>query len=270
MRKSRRRLEEALWIVGLHSTAKKIYSLAAGRKKNDLRAVMRSFYGSLLPPKSLVFDIGANVGIFAEIFCSLGAKVIALEPNADCVRHIQLSYPDANIEVIQAVAGAENGLALLNMSDERDDVSSLSQEWISAITAERREYEGLWKRQVTTPMVSLDTLIGHCGKPYFIKIDVEGFESQVLDGLSLQPELLSFEFNRSYMDAALRCLDKPLFSAESVFNFALIDPVRFELKDWVGKDAIKAALTKIERADQYGDVFVRRGSKSIQRASENE
>jgi hypothetical protein len=64
----------------------------------------------------------------------------------------------------------------------------------------------------------------------FIKIDVEGFEPQVLDGLSLQPELLSFEFNRSYLDAAFRCLDKPLFSAESVFNFALSDPIGVELK----------------------------------------
>jgi hypothetical protein len=84
--------------------------------------------------------------MFAEIFCSLGTNVVALEPNADCVRHIQLSYPDAGIEVIQAVAEAKNGLALLNLSDETDDVSSLSQEWISAITAERREYAGLWKR----------------------------------------------------------------------------------------------------------------------------
>ncbi len=80
---------------------------------------MREFYRGVLQPPGLVFDIGANVGVLSAVFASLGARVVASEPNADCVRHLQLSYASKRIEVIQAAIGAKNGLAVLNVSNER-------------------------------------------------------------------------------------------------------------------------------------------------------
>jgi len=257
MKRSRRRLEELLWITGLNALARSLHRATAGRQKVALLQSMSAFYRALLPSETLVFDIGANVGQYAEIFSSLGARVIALEPNSDCVRHIQVSYASANIETIQAVAGPRNGLATLNLSDERDDLSSVSNEWMAAIQGEHAEYAGLWSKQLTVPMLTLDTLIGHYGAPYFIKIDVEGFEESVLDGLSDQPPLISFEFNTAYLKAAMRCLDKAVFSAASVFNFAMGDPVAFELESWVGKEQIKEALTGMGNGDRYGDIFAR-------------
>src|SRR5256885_878214 len=43
------------------------------------------------PAGALVFDIGANAGAMTRVFASLGARVVAVEPNADCVRHIELT-----------------------------------------------------------------------------------------------------------------------------------------------------------------------------------
>ena len=91
------------------------------------------------------------------MFALLGNRVIAVEPNADCVRHIELSYPQYSIEVIHAVAGAKSGLAKLNLSNERDDVSSLSSEWIEAMKAQHSEYSNLWQKTVTVPMLTLDS-----------------------------------------------------------------------------------------------------------------
>ena len=218
---------------------------------------MTSFYSGLIPPNSLVFDIGANVGGFSFVFASTGARVVAVEPNADCVRHIQLSFQTEAIQVVMAAAGPRDGLAQLNLSDERDDISSLSVEWIATMKERHPQYAGLWSRQVTVPMVALDTLVKHYGMPYFIKIDVEGFEESVLDGLSVQPELLSFEFNAATTDAAINCIDKPVIARASVFNFAYGDPTHFELLEWVSREQLKTILLAMDRRDRHGDIFVK-------------
>ncbi len=251
-------MEELLWITGLHAVARSLYRLTGGRRRTKVHDAMMTFYRGLLPPNVSIFDIGANVGILSEIFLSLGARVLAVEPNADCVRHMQLSYADAQLETIQAVAGPKNGLASLSLSDERDDISSVSKDWIAAIKREHKEYEGLWSKQVTVPMVALDTLVQQYGLPYFIKIDVEGFEESVLSGLSMQSPLLSFEFNTAYLEPAIRCVDKQLFTSESVFNFVFGDPVGFELSSWVGKEQLKRVLNKMAKGEKYGEIFVRR------------
>jgi FkbM family methyltransferase len=255
--RSRRKLEEFLWITGLHTPVRGLYRATAGRKKAKHEDEMKAFYGALLPPHSLVFDIGANVGQFSSIFSSLGARVIALEPNVDCVRHIQVSYAATSIEAIQAVAGPRNGIATLNLSDARDDLSSLSSEWIAAMQGTNSNYQDLWRKCIAVPMLTLDTLIDHYGMPFFVKIDVEGYEESVLGGLTVQPPLISFEFNTAYLEATMRCLENSLFAAESVFNFAIGDPVAFEFHRWSGKTDLLKTLVGMKPAT-YGDVFVKR------------
>ena len=260
MKTSRRKLEEALWVIGLHGVARSLYrvTVRGGRQRMALYESMVGFYRALLPSGALVFDVGANVGKFAEVFASVGGRVVAVEPNSDCMRHIQICYTGQKVEAIQAAVGPRNGLAVLNLSDERDDISSLSQEFMGVLEREHPEYKGTWAKRVTVPVITLDALIERYGIPDFIKIDVEGFEEFVLDGLSAQPRLLSFEFNAACPDVTVRCLDKSVFSPQSLFNFVLGEPTGFELAGWVQRNELKAILGGLEKRDRHGDVFVRR------------
>ena len=43
------------------------------------------FYKKLINPNDLVFDIGANIGNRVESFLKCGARVVAIEPQPDCV-----------------------------------------------------------------------------------------------------------------------------------------------------------------------------------------
>ena len=60
-----------------------------------------SFYSQFLNPNTLCFDIGANIGNRTEIFLTLGARVIAVEPQKECAKMLRLRFGNA-ITVIQA------------------------------------------------------------------------------------------------------------------------------------------------------------------------
>ena len=241
--------------LGIYAISMRAYHATVGRDSAVEKEKLREFYAPLLQNARLVFDIGANRGFYALVFASLGTRVVALEPNPDCVRHIQLTYPD--VEVLQAVAGPKDGLAELNLSDGHDDMSSLSGEWIKTIRAYRDE-DDLWNRKLRVPMLRIDTLIEHYGRPDYIKIDVEGFEEGVLDGLSVCPALLSFEYNLTFLEAAFRCLDKPMFKGAS-FNFTAYYKREFHSKgEWMDVESIKAILPTLGSGDVFGDIFVRK------------
>src|SRR2546429_6718136 len=99
-------MEELLWILGLNKAAAPLWELLRGRRDAQRFSLMREFYSSLLPPGGLVFDIGANVGTMTRVFASLGAKVIAVEPNPDCIRHIVFFQAENGIRDV-AVTGVQ-------------------------------------------------------------------------------------------------------------------------------------------------------------------
>ena len=63
-------------------------------------------------------------------------------------------------------------------------ISSLSHDWIRSVVASGRFADHVWNRRERVPVDTLDHLMARFGRPSFIKIDVEGFEDQVVAGLS--------------------------------------------------------------------------------------
>ncbi len=47
------------------------------------------FYSKLIKKNDLCFDIGANIGTKSKLFLSLGAKVIAFEPQQLCSQSLE-------------------------------------------------------------------------------------------------------------------------------------------------------------------------------------
>lgn len=252
----RLRAENVLYGLGLLGPARTIYGLTAGRDAKRQRRLKRDFFSRLLAPGDLVFDVGANLGSYAEIFASLGARVVALEPNPDCVSHIRRSYPGPLIDVIGTAVGASAGVATIRLA-ERSDMSSMSADWIQAIRAAQGLDEKIWANQITVPVITLNSLIEKYGMPKFIKIDVEGFEESVLSGLSTRPAILSFEFNTNFRDATLRCLRRLKQVEDCSFNFVTGEPFRFELSEWVEFEQICAKIGSLRENCGYGDIFVR-------------
>lgn len=138
----------------------------------------------------VVFDIGAHRGHYAETFRELGATVVAVEPNPVRADEIRRHFP--GITVVQAAVGAEPGTATLNIGAD-DQHSTLSKQW-AATHPER------WTETITVPVTTLDVLIETHGVPALVKIDVEGYEADVLRGLSTPVETVVFEYQADMPD----------------------------------------------------------------------
>ncbi|HEU5166689.1 MAG TPA: FkbM family methyltransferase [Chitinophagaceae bacterium] len=157
----------------------------------DKRPLMISFYQKWVKPGGLVFDIGANVGNRIGLFLELGAKVIAVEPQQACVEILQKKYGN-KIHIENIGLSHSEGELELHIADE-STISSFSEEFITKTGANRFK-RNKWKETVKVPVSTFDKLIEKYGVPDFSKIDVEGFELEVLRGLNQKTPFLSFEY----------------------------------------------------------------------------
>ena len=71
----------------------------------------------------------------------------------------------------------------LHLSTRTPTVSSFAETWIDEASTDPGFRRVRWDMVLPVPMITLDELITRHGEPRFCKIDVEGFEHEVLRGL---------------------------------------------------------------------------------------
>ena len=101
-------------------------------------------YSTLVSPGDLCFDIGANVGDNTKRLLDLNAKVIAVEPQPNCVNVIKSRCGNnSNLIIIQKALGDVD--CEMEMSINSASVlSSLSSEWLSAVRTSGRSTKYCW------------------------------------------------------------------------------------------------------------------------------
>lgn len=217
---------------------------------------MRSFYSQITKPGDLVFDIGANIGNRTKIFLELELNVIAIEPQDECVAVLKSSFGNNNkLTIVQKVLGASEGEAELMISD-ANTISSLSQDWIEAVKSSGRFANHSWDKKKLIAMTTLDKLIEHYGTPSFIKIDVEGFEYQVLTGLSQPVNYISIEFATEFLNATFNCIDHLESLGKVIFNYSLGESMKLKLDEYISSEEIKEILnTYKDDITIFGDLY---------------
>jgi FkbM family methyltransferase len=124
-----------------------------------------------LRPEDEFADIGANIGSFTILASGVvGAKTVSLEPVPSTFnrmkRNIRLNDIEDRVNAHCVAAGAEEGSILF----------SIDQDCVNQVVSE--SYEG---QSMRVPVVPMDELLK--GKsPTLWKVDVEGFEHEVLKG----------------------------------------------------------------------------------------
>ena len=130
----------------------------------------------------LMFDVGANRGDATLAALKLGYKVIALEPGprvyAELVKNFVYN-PDV-IPLRLAVSDQDNHRVKFYEADE-DGLSTLNRDWL---TRETLPYAGKTYREIEVNTITMDSLADKYGNPDLIKIDVEGGEWSVFNGMT--------------------------------------------------------------------------------------
>jgi FkbM family methyltransferase len=122
-------------------------------------------------------DVGANVGYFTCLACSMNKHVVAVEPLANNLRYLyanlQANGWSEGVEVYPVGLAEKPGLAAFYGAGTG---ASLLSGWAGASPSFRR----------TIPLTTLDILLGDrfAGKRMVIKMDVEGAEYGALLGAS--------------------------------------------------------------------------------------
>ncbi len=247
----KRFVKEILLGAGLY------YKVNAYRFGHDQKNTsQKAFYSTIIGRDDLVFDVGANVGQRAAIFSELARTVVAFEPQAECVRHLRSRFRfKRNVKIEPVALSEERGEAVIYESSAHT-VSSMSPKFIESVGKKVFQDE-TWDEKVVVHTKTLDQMIELYGLPRFIKIDVEGFELNVLNGLSRPVPMLSFEFIPLALDEVEKCLSRlNEISADFLYDYCLGEKLDFVLREHVDYETFsRDVLPELERAPSFGDIY---------------
>jgi len=249
--------ERVLCSAHLYRQTRNTYQRFLNREYVEYRRAGRAFYAQFVRRGDLVFDLGANRGLMAEMFLELGARVVAVEPIPYLAATIRRRYPSRRLIVEPAAVGDHAGTATLWLG--ADDLhSSISDEWIERVRDDPM-LPDRWNETFEVPVRTVDDLIARHGMPAFLKIDVEGFEANVLAGLSRPVAALSFEYQCPALDMTQRCFDRLGDLGAYEFQIAGGEQLAFREPRWTDADEAMQHLEAL-RAEQpvtHGDVYAR-------------
>lgn len=274
MQAPRRYLQSVLKRTGLYYRLKnsyvyELYWRVADKRVIDARGQEDAFYRGLLNgfrKGDLIFDVGANEGTKTEAFLRLSARVVSVDPdeaNQEVLRGKFLRYRLAPKPVVIVGKAVSDRCAVETMliDGPGSAVNTLSRKWAETLKTNKDKFEhehfGLeFARHKAVETTTLEDLIFAYGLPFFVKIDVEGHEVNVIRGLKHPVPFLSFEVNLpEFRQEGLECVSLlGALSAGGQFNYAA-DFQSGLLGKWLGAQEFSRVLE--ECSERTIEVFWR-------------
>lgn len=220
------------------------------------RKLRREFYSAFIKKGDLVFDIGANEGNKVRPLLDLGATIVAVEPQKECCKLLKHKF-DNRIDIIQKGVGSKVEIRKLHIS-EYSVLSTFSEEWVNNIVPAR--FESPYINEELVEMTTLDELQKKYGTPVFIKIDVEGFELEVLKGLTNMVDMISVEYMPELPDDLVKCLQRVYEIDKNILiNYSVGESMEWAMHQWVSYIDFLGHIQKQEFIrGGFGDIYIKR------------
>jgi FkbM family methyltransferase len=202
----------------------------------------------LIAPGDLVVDVGAHWGYFtlmAATLCGETGRVIAFEPhpaNVSILTKNMQANRLGNVDVVPKAVSDREGLAKLFLSRDSSGNSLNSVPPGAELSLGQNDHLGV-------ETVTLDGFLAPpCRKPALVKVDIEGGELAVLEGMrTLIREtadlVLIMEFNPFYFSGARGEAFLKMLTDQG-FELAIIDDARFQIEVGTVQQVSRRALNK--------------------------
>lgn len=221
-------------------------------------------FAQFVSPGDLVFDIGANRGGMTYVFRQLGCRVIAVEPlhiiAPERVKEFKFKFlDDDDVTLIPMAVSPEPSIELF-MPDTPKHwiITSGSKRW-----REESKHSHLYKhtKRRVVPGITLGKLIKRFGMPKFIKVDVEGFDGEVICTLDQPVAALNMEFHRDWLWNNQMAIEHLNTLGRYEYNYALNNEAEWQMPEWRTGDRLMVYLDK--HLDEggpgsWGDIYARR------------
>lgn len=208
------------------------------------------FYRPFINPGMLAFDIGAYDGHKSAAFLDLGAKVVCCEPDEKSLEILRTRFKNnKNISIEPVAISDRAGELTYQVHHPGSAFNTISIQWKELLEKDQGEkWDELiqFKETRTVKSKTLDQLIDKYGVPGFIKIDVEGAELSVLEGLNHAVPALTFESIWPEYEPQLReCLQR-LKQLNPAYRFNIAVNEKLILDDFVNGEEI---LERLKQGD---------------------
>ena len=203
------------------SSIGRLYRRLKGTPQGEDQAHEVEFYRVLLggfQQGDTVFDIGANTGQKADAFLQLGARVVAVEPDELNLTKLRNRFAGSKgtplpVSIVGAAISDHEGAETMLVDGPGSALNTLSRKWADTLKSDKERFAHTidaleFKHEKSVKTTTLDRLIEEFGVPFFVKIDVEGYELKVLQGLHKPVPYISFEVNLpEFKQEGLQCIE---------------------------------------------------------------
>ena len=146
------------------------------------RAVMLSLI-RLVGARDVVYDVGGHIGYTGLLFASLAGQVHVFEPGSNNLPYLRVNVGSKeNVVIVQSAAGLAAGtvpMLIEDLSGQNNTLLPTAESFRSSTSNAFVRAKSRWEH---VPVTTLDDYSRDKTPPDLIKIDVEGYEFEVLQG----------------------------------------------------------------------------------------
>ena len=214
------------------------------------------FYSQFISAGDLVFDIGAHLGNRTDAFLALGAQVIAVEPQPNCIQFLTKKFNTGDqLTVLPQLVSNDIQECDFYINTFSPTISTARNVvWQNNINS-YSFVKPRWDKKQKVNSITLDYMIQIYGLPVFCKIDTEGYEFEVLSGLSHAIRYISIEYLAFDHERILGCLDKIASLGEYLVNFSPGESQKWLWQKWRSSEEVKVILSKNKLDCRFGDFY---------------
>ena len=205
----------------------------------------KTFYSNFIGNSDFAITIGDSNGNISEILLQLGALVLVVEPLPENFVYAEKKLKNYQQTILlHEDIGAFNAQFTYNEAYEKNILPYSSNLTVGA-------------DQSVVKITTVDELIRVYGLPAFLKINANGYENEVLKGLSCPILLISVSFYSYLHTKTTENIRRLIELGDYEYNWILNEEAKFQSKEWLSAKELHASMSDFSGVRFSGEIFAR-------------